>query len=395
MKLTHMFGIQKPTFLGIDFGTSSIKAVELRVEKEEIFLENYAEISLADIARGSVEDQGNYDAQVTTYLRALLSRLEPKTKGAYVAMPAFIGLVALVEFPKMSEKELEDAIKFEAHKYIPSPLEEVALSWEIVGETSPMNADGTPSGPSRVEVLLVAALNKEVERYESYIQSIDYTMQLLELETFSLVRSVVDGDQGVYLVVDIGSRATNLVLVEQGLVKISRNLDVGGREVTNTLMEGLGVSAEEADTLKKSDTDYLNAESTKLTFPALEIIGSEIYRVITTHQSKHANRSVDGIILSGGTAGLTGLAEYYATMLGLPVRVGNPWQRIRYSAELQPAIERMGTSFSVALGLALQGANQEIRKDENKPSVLTAEPESGNRWERLLAQLKKPIGKSS
>lgn len=383
-----MFGLKKPTFLGIDFGTSSIKAVELRIEKEQIVLENYAEINLSEIEKESVQNLGTYDSRVTNYLRALLRRLEPKTKDVYVAMPAFIGLVALVEFPKMSEKELQDAIQFEAHKYIPSPLEEVALSWEIVGEAVSTNPDGTP-GPNKLEVLLVAALNKEVERYESYIQSIEYSMQLLELETFSLVRSVIDGDQGVYLVADIGSRATNLVLVENGLVKISRNLDVGGRDITRTLMEGLNISIERAEILKKSDKDYLNTEQTKLIFPALEVIGNEIQRILAIHQAKHPDRAVDGIILSGGTAGLTGLPEYFSSVLGLPVMIGNPWQRVAYPAELSEAIERMGTSFSVALGLALQGANQRLRKNEKKVSTETP---AGSGWERLVQQLKKPIG---
>jgi type IV pilus assembly protein PilM len=357
-----MFGFNKPTFLGIDFGTSSIKAVELSVEGGEVHLKNYAEINLSSIERETGNAQGNYDARVTTYLRALLDRLQPVTKQVYIAMPAFIGLVALVEFPKMSEKELQEAIQFEAHKYIPSPLEDVALSWEIVGEIPVPGANQGDQSRNRVEVLLVAALNKEVERYESYIKSVGFDMQLLELETFSMVRSVVDGDQGVYLVADIGSRATNLVLVENGLVKVSRNLDVGGRDVTRTLTEGLNIAEDRAETLKMSSKDYLNTPGTKLIFPALEAIGSEMERIISMHRLKHPDRPINGIILSGGTAGLTGLTAYYGALLDLPVTIGNPWKRVISTPELETAINRMGTSFSVALGLALQGANRILKK---------------------------------
>ena len=357
-----MFGFNQSTFLGIDFGTSSIKAVELRTEGKEVLLSNYAEINLTTIEKGTDDSQGNYDARVTTYLRALLDRLQPKTKEVYVAMPAFIGLVALAEFPKMSEKELQEAIQFEAHKYIPSPLDEVALSWEIVGETSVPGTSAKDLPGGKVEVLLVAALNKEVERYESYIQSVGFNMQLLELETFSMVRSVIDGDQGVFIVADIGSRATNLVLVENGLVKISRNLDVGGRDITRTLMNGLNIAEDRAEVLKKSSKDYLTVPGTKLIFPALEEITSEMERIITMYQSKHLNRPIDGIILSGGTAGLTGLPAYFGNLLSLPVSVGDPWERVMHPTEVSPAIKRMGTSFSVALGLALQGANLSLKK---------------------------------
>lgn len=385
-----MFGLNKPTFLGIDFGTSSIKAVELRVEEEKVYLNNYAEINLTTIERGGDDSQGGYDARVTTYLRALLERLQPKAKQVYVAMPAFIGLVALAEFPRMSEKELQEAIQFEAHKYIPSPLEEVALSWEIVGETPGSGVAG--ENPGKVEVLLVAALNKEVERYESYISSVGYDMQLLELETFSMVRSVVDGDTGVFLVADIGSRATNLVLVENGLVKVSRNLDVGGRDITRTLMEGLGISEDRAEALKKSSKDYLNAPDNRLIFPALETILSEMQRIIGMHQIRHPDRSIDGIILSGGTAGLTGLATYCNRLLNLPVTVGDPWEQVMYTSEVSGAVKRMGTSFAVALGLALQGANRLTKRQRVAPKITT--PVSGNRWDRLRARLTQPIGKS-
>ncbi len=325
-------------------------------------LENYAEINLTTIEQSGENQQGSYDARVTTYLRALLERLQPKTKEVYVAMPAFIGLVALVEFPKMSEKELQEAIQFEAHKYIPSPLEEVALSWEIVGETHAAGEAGKEPGSERVEVLLVAALNKEVERYESYVKSVNCTMKLLELETFSLVRSVVGSDQGLFLVVDIGSRATNIVLVENGLVKVSRNLDVGGREVTRTLTEGLGIALDRAEELKKSDKDYLNARDSKMIFPALEAIGAEMERIISMHRLKHPDQAIDGIILSGGTASLTGITTYYADMLHLPVTIGNPWRHVHSRPELKGAISQMGTSFSIALGLALHGANRSIKK---------------------------------
>lgn len=384
-----MFGINQPTFLGIDFGTSSIKAVELRVEDEKIYLNNYAEINLMTVEQGSYS-QGDYDAHVTACLRALLGRLQPKEKQTYVAMPAFIGLVALAEFPRMSEKELQEAIRFEAHKYIPSPLEEVALSWEIVGEVESSSENGENRG--KVEVLLVAALNKEVERYESYIDSVGYDMQLLELETFSIVRAIVDNDKGVFLIADMGSRATNLVLVENGLVKMSRNLDVGGRDITRTLTEGLGISEDRAEALKKSTKDYLNAADSKLIFPALETILSEIQRVIGMYQARHPDYPIDGIILSGGTAHLTGLATYYGNILGIPITVGDPWKRVLYTPEVAEAVKRMGTSFSVALGLALQGANRLTRKKTARPKLPSA-PVSGNRWERLRARLTQPIGK--
>ncbi len=362
-----MFGGSNKTYLGVDFGTSSIKVVELGVDKHEPVLLNYGEVSLSLLETARSGDQGNYDAQITIFLRALLDRVKPTTKEVYVAMPAFIGLIALVEFPKMSEAELQEAIQFEAHKYIPSPLEDIALSWEVVGEHADTSTEGEARNSSKLEVLLVAALNKEVERYESYIRAVGYDMQLLELETFSMVRSTVHELKDPYLVIDIGSRATNFIFVENGLVKMSRNLDAGGRDVTRTIMDGLSISYDRAETLKRSEKDFLNQPESRLTFLTLELIANEGKRILEARHAKNPQApAVRGIILSGGTAGMTGLAQYYSALFGLPVTIAEPWRGVRYDQKLQGAIGRMGTSYSVALGLALRGIEREKQQAANR-----------------------------
>lgn len=361
-----MFGNTQKTYLGVDFGTSSIKIVELGAENKEPILLNYGEISLSVLEAMRSSDQGNYDAQITIFLRALLDRMQSKTKEVYVAMPAFIGLIALVEFPQMSESELKDAIQFEAHKYIPSPLEEVALSWEVVGEHEEVTQDNSEKKLKKLEVLLVAALNKEVERYESYVQAVGYDMQLLELETFSMVRSTVQDGNEAYLVIDIGSRATNFVLVENRLAKMSRNLDVGGQDITRTLMESLSISYDRAESLKKSDKDFLNSRESRMTFLSLEMIAGEIERMLQARQAKNPDaKKIHAIILSGGTAGMKGITEYFSGLLHIPVEVANPWRGIRFDQSLQPAIARMGTSYSVALGLALRGVERDGSREMN------------------------------
>lgn len=102
---------------------------------------------------------------LVTYLKALLSRMNPETDAAYVAMPAFIGLISLVDFPEMEDKELEEAVQFEAKRFIPASLDDIALSWDVIRNTA--KPDGTGM---RQEVLVVAALKNEVERYRDYVE---------------------------------------------------------------------------------------------------------------------------------------------------------------------------------------------------------------------------------
>jgi type IV pilus assembly protein PilM len=284
--------------------------------------------------------------------------MKPKGHSAYVAMPAFIGLISLIEFPLMEESELQEAIRFEAHKYIPSSLDEVALSWEVVG------VHDTPPDGGKMEILLVAALNKEVSRYEQYVAGAAVTLDFLELETFSIVRSIVGNEPGLSLVIDIGSRATNLVLVESGLVKVSRNLDVGGRDITRVLAESLNITEERAKVLKKSDKDFLIAPESALVFPALQMIASEAERMLAAYQAKHSGVQCRGVVLSGGTAQFSRLVEYYANILKLPVTLGDPWKNVEYDPRLARKISGFGSSFSVALGLALRGTDTILKKKD-------------------------------
>ena len=352
-------GFKKPHFLGIDFGTSLIKAVELSVEKGRPKLVRYGQVSLARLEKGIVTGNNAYDDEVALYLRALLDRLQPKSDGVYAAMPAFTGLVSLIEFPEMSEEELPEAIKFEARKYVPSSMDDVSLSWEIVGVRQ---AQGVERGV--LEILLVAALNKEVSKYQKYVQDADKKMIFLELETFSIARSIVGRDPGVFLVLDIGSRATNFILIDDGLVRMSANLDVGGLDVTRTIVDGLGVTADRAEAMKISARDFLNQRESTLTFHALEMIANEAKRMIAGYREKHPEQECQGIILSGGTAKMTGLSTYFTRLFGIPVKVGDPWRRVDCDPGVSAEVKRLGTSFSVALGLALSGIDEIIQKKE-------------------------------
>jgi type IV pilus assembly protein PilM len=347
--------------LGVDFGTASIKAVELELRGGKPYLINYGEAELLSPEKKSAMPVRSFKEDATLRFKALLDRLQSKSDGVCISMPAFLGLISLIDFPEMTDQELESAVKFEAKKYVPSALEDVALSWERVGTREHADKDGR-AHPSKIEVLLVAALNKDVWQYEGYTKAVARTMNLLELETFSIARSVIGSDPGVFLVIDIGARASNFIIVEDGYVKMSRNLDAGGIDITRTLSEGLNIALDRAETLKTSGKDFLTKAESAIIFPGIEMIVSEGKRMIGIWGEKHPERAIERVILSGGTARFTGLPEYFNGHFGIPVSVADPWRTIVCPEALAPKIEEMGTAFSAAIGLALYGL--EIRKNK-------------------------------
>ncbi|EKE15929.1 MAG: hypothetical protein ACD_11C00074G0004, partial [uncultured bacterium] len=281
-----------------------------------------------------------------------------------VAIPGFSGLVVLIEFPKMKNDEIDKAIEFEAHKYIPTSLEEVSVSWEIVSDPDEgKDADGGVK--NKINVLLVAAPKKEIEKYSVLFEGTDLKMRSIELETFSITRALIGNEKGNYLVMDVGSRATNIMLVQNGSVVINRSVDMGGDDITNTIADSLNISKQRAEIFKREGKDFLNEKETAIVIPVLELLGGEVRRIFVAFKEKNKNLKIDKFIISGGSSNLTGIDRYFQNMLGVEVSRVNPWEKISYDKKLAPVIDKIGSSFSVALGLALRGVEEAHQKNKN------------------------------
>lgn len=358
--MTGLFNFKKNYFAGLDFGTSAIKLVELTYKNQKAHLVNYGWVDLGLSLKKEADNLKilSIDDKLKVYLQSLINNVKLKTDSVYVSMPGFIGLITLLDLPDMKPGELEKAIQFEAHKYVPTSLDEVALGWEIVSKKDDSSILVKKGTPKKIQVLMVAAPKKEVARYESIVRSAKLDIKALELETFSLARSLVGDDLGTFLIIDIGAKATNIVLVERGIIRVNRSVDVGGNEVTGTIADSLNISRQRAEIFKKEDRDLINSKESAIIMPTLEFIVNESLRIIASYKEKNKEGRIDGAILSGGMAKLRGLEEYFSKMLNVRSVIGKPWKKIIVDEKISPAVEKMGASYSVALGLALRGIEE-------------------------------------
>ena len=371
----HMFTLfgkkLEQSVLGVDFGTSYIKIVELALQNNLPTLVNYGQVEMGFTEGKSVFRFQSPEEKIRLHFEALLHRMKTEAVTVCAALPSFTGLVTLIELPRMSQEELSQAIHFEASKYIPLSLEDVTLSWEMVqqpatkgGQKGAEKNDSKNDGKNeKMEVLLVAALNKDIARYEGYVSGAHLSLELLELEIFSLIRAVVGDMTKSWMIIDIGSRATNIVLLEKGAVIMNRNINMGGNEITNTLVGTLGVTWSRAEQMKRGSTDYLNQVGNSIVLPTLEMTHHEAARMLEVMRGRSAGNDIDGVILSGGTAHMTGVAQYFSNLLQLPVTIADPWHKVRFSEDLKPSIDRYGSSFSIAIGLALGGLESIHRRN--------------------------------
>ncbi len=363
-----MFSFGKKYFLGIDIGTSSIKIIELELGGAKPVLSNYGWVNSENFAK-----EGGSSALWKKYITKILKEGKFKGKNAYVSVPSSGSLVTLIDFPEMEKDDMDQAIRFEAHKYVPVPLEEVVLSWDVVGfvgdekekKPNPENVSG--SGPKEIipgrkaQVLLVAAPKNKVAKYEEITKESGLNLKSMEIEGFSMVRSLIGNDQGNFLIVDIGARACNIILTEKGVIKVNRNIYSGGADITRVIAKSIDVEESKAESLKTKGDNFLSGELA-MTFPSMEVILGEIKRMVEAYYKNNEKRKIDGLIISGGTANLKGIAEYFQSSLGVKVIIGNPLSRIEYPKSLELKLNEIKTRFSVAIGLALKGVEESLKK---------------------------------
>jgi type IV pilus assembly protein PilM len=363
-----MFGIGNNGFLGVDIGTYSIKVIEIKVKNNKPVLTNYAWMTLDDV-KGK-EDTSFSDTNWPVYLKRIIKEAKISAKNAYVSIPSASSLITMVEFPNIAREDLDQAIRYEAHKYIPTSLDDVVLSWDVVSIKNPNSLTEKFSGgpvertgnatETKIQVVLVAAPKSKVEKYEKLIRSLGLDLKSIEIDSFSLVRSLIGNDPGNFIIVDIGSRICNIILVEKGIIKVNRSINAGGREVTRTIARSLQVDESKAKEMKNAGKDFLSGQS-KVFFPVFNSIIEEIRRVLSDFYMSEGGTDIDSVILSGGTANFTGLANHMQNALRIKTIVGNPFGRITSDDKIKKRANQIRVQFSVSAGLALKGAEEYIK----------------------------------
>lgn len=339
--------------LGVDLGSTSIKLVELKRDGKmpSLVTYGYLEKASGDIARG---DQDFLQQSTIDSLKKLCQRAGVTTNLAVTALPNFSVFFSIITLPAMPDKELKEAITTKAKKIIPLPIEEVILDWKILEKIKLVSdsQDGGKRGEN-FRILINVASKKLVKRYMDVFKGANLQLVSLETESFALARALVDGDPSTVMVVDFSAVSTDIIVVEKTIPIFNRSIDVGGVALTRALAENLHLDFQKAEQFKRDlgmagETEIPSAIKT-----TLQSIVEEIKYSISIFKSQN-NKNIEKIILSGGSAYLNKISEFFSQELAIKVIVSNPWKRIAYPADLEPALVEVAPRFSVAIGLALR-----------------------------------------
>ncbi|RJO59360.1 hypothetical protein C4546_02575 [Candidatus Parcubacteria bacterium] len=367
----------KQSYLGIDIGGSAIKLVELKSVNNRPTLVTYGFAEKrSDLLKNSVSEE----------MRAIVEALKQVTKAARVssrlavtALPSFTVFSSIISLPQMSKKELMSAVKWEAKKFVPMPVEEMILDWEVLKEdslaakVSGINAQGqvnhkeanmpSPETAGKtsakdLKVLLTAAPKNLVQKYMEIFKAADLQLVALETEAFSVERSLIGHDKAPIMIVDIGAIATDIVVFSEGIPMLTRSIDVGGDTITKTIASTLRVNPERAEQFKRDFFISTQTASQSNIPKAIEFvvnsITNEIRYVLNLYQNQNTGRNIEKIVLAGGSAFLTNLPEYFTKLFNIRTYIGDPWGRVAYPVELKPVWNEIGPRFAVAVGLALR-----------------------------------------
>ncbi len=343
------------SYLGIDIGTTSIKAVEILQDKKSPKIINYAILEkngYLDRSNDIIQSSSLKisEKETTELLKTLLAQAKFKTQNVIASLPTYSAFVTLLEIPQMSEGDIAKAMQFQINQHIPLPITEVTIDWIKVGEQT------MPDGSSRQLIFLISVPNEQITRYQNIFSAAGLKLKALEIESLSLIRSLIGNDPTTTLVVDIGNYSTNILISDKGYLKHSAQTDFAGIALTKSISTGLGIGIRRAEEIKIQKgilADNGDYELSTLISPFLDAILNEIARAKNNFEQARGGK-VERMILTGGVSNMAGLEHYVERQLGIPVAVGNPLLGMSYSSEIEPIARELGTKLSVAIGLAIR-----------------------------------------
>jgi len=348
-----LFKKKTNTLLGIDISSTSVKLLELSRAGGRYRVEAYAVEPLppnAVVEKNIAELEG-----VGQALGRVLAKARTNARNAAVAVAGSAVIAKTIEMDAgLSDDELENQIKLEADQYIPYPLEEVAIDFEVQGQSA--------RNPGRVEVLLAACRKENVEVREAALALAGLSAKVIDVEAYALERAYTlmagqlggNVDELTVAIVDIGATMTTLSVLHNGRTIYTREQLFGGRQLTEEIQRRYGLSIEEAGLAKKQGglpDDY----QVEVLTPFRDAVVQQVARSLQFFFAAGQYNDVDYILLAGGTASISGLDRLIQQKIGTPTLVANPFADMTLNSKVNAsALASDAPALMIACGLAMR-----------------------------------------
>jgi type IV pilus assembly protein PilM len=346
--------------VGLDIGSFALKLVELKPKKKgkdtlyELEALGYEPVPYQSIVEGSIMDS----TAVVDAIQHIFYESKTKTKRLSFGVSGSSVIVKRIEVQRLSPNEMHEHIHWEARPHIPFTPEEVNIDYEIIESPS--------IPPERVGVILAAVKKEKLHDYLNVVTIADKSAGIVDLESFAILNSVLNNyemyrDRSI-AIINIGASITNVVITKGGHPVFVRDIAFGGNQFTDLIQKELSLKYEKAESVKKGrQVEGISPAAVK---PVINLIfnelKNEIKKTFEFYRSNTMEGRIDNILLSGGTANLENIIDFFSQGFDIPVEVVNPFNNI----EINPKrfdldfINEMAPVFNVAVGLALRAVGE-------------------------------------
>lgn len=355
-----LFSRKTPAMLGLDISSTAVKLLELSQHSGRGGLRYRVEsYSVEPLPPNAVVEKNvaNIEA-VGECVRKVIKRAGTRTKHAAVAVSGSAVITKVISLPaSLSEREMEAQIELEADQYIPYPLDEVNLDFQVLG----------PSGKNAelVDVLLAASRSENVDDRVAALELAGLSCELVDIEAYAMERACSqlseqwpnNGEGIVVAVADIGATTTTMDVLYDNSVIYTREQNFGGRQLTEEIQRRYGLSMEEAGMAKRQGGLPDNYVPEVLD-PFREAMVQQVNRSIQFFYSSSNYNNVDLVVLAGGCAAVSGIDDLVQERLGIETMIANPLANMSVGPKVKPqALSNDAPAMMIACGLALRSFN--------------------------------------
>ena len=340
------------SLVGLDIGSSAVKAVELKPVGRSYKVVTYGSEPLpADsIVDGAINDA----AAVSDAIRRLFQSRRIRTKEVALSLSGSAVIVKKITLPAMTDAELADSISWEAEQYIPFDIQDVNIDYQVLDRSA---ADGR----NTMDVLLVAAKKEKIADYTGVISQAGRTAVVVDVDAFAL-QNVYEVNYGVdpgaiVALLDAGASATTVNILSGEQSVFTRDISLGGRAYADALQRELNVPAPAADQLKRGETaEGVTFDEARPVLRAVtENVMLEIQKTFDFYKNTAPSDRIDRIVVSGGASRAEGFSDALTERFNSPVEMLDPFRRVSFDGrKLAADVAHAGATAAVAVGLALR-----------------------------------------
>ena len=339
--------------LGIDISSTSVKLLELSRSGGKYRVEGYA---VEPLPPNSVVEKNITDAElVGEAIGRAAAKCASKTKTAACAVAGSAVITKVITMPaELSEDEMESQIQIEADQYIPYPLEEISLDFQVL--------QASENEPDKVDVMLAASRSDNVDMRVAALGVGGLQAKVVDVEAFALENAVQllgendqrIGDSHILAIMDVGAATSTLSVLEDFRIIYTREQQFGGRQLTDEIQRRYGLSYEEAGLAKRQGGLPDNYEPEVLD-PFMESMAQEVNRALQFFYSSSQVGAVDHVVIAGGCASIKSIDELINSKIDTSVTTANPFKNMSISSRVKAdALANDAPAMMIPCGLALR-----------------------------------------